>query len=793
VSMSEFITIPLPAAMTVVAGTEFEKGQRVYHKGTGSQAQGTVQRVKRLRHGQADVTVEWDNGTTTTHSQWALGHPQTEMFGPGNEPAILLHHPRTAAIRKQLREALDTFTPGTRVMDVVDGGGHRQGVVQKADVRSSNAAAIAVAVKWDRGNTTTIPSTYLRVVEEQQRNIFSAERKENREIREKFPIGARVRVINKYNRRAGREGTVSGYQEELRGYQSWIEPLKVVVEVDAPEMEELGLTDVLHFPMELEVVQPQQALFATAMPKDIKAKMEMFAKGTIVIPNYPRRGASAGTVLHTEWSPGATTIYVTVEWKDGSHTTQPDFEFTPLDTQRSMFGALKNKERELREIFPVGTRVKYKDDLNLDREGEVVGIEDYFNERSQVIYLDVLWNDGKQERLTSGWIEPVVQQKAMFASSGVVKTAITLPELVRETNAFSKKYRPGCSPRLLDSNPKALFLHYNVKCNKEDSDPAGHDVRVQFDVTKVQETQQAKDLDIQVQCSCPAFLYWGAQWNLHQRDGLLGPARPKLQAPSERLDLRGNFVICKHIHSVFERILPSVQHNIVKILREREVQRKKDELDKTPERLQEKQEEMKKKKELEKIRKTKDEKIKEKLLDSLKQEEEARLMHEQELEDQTTEPELEEVERDQPATEPIVEEPEAPAAPKSKAKLPVPEEQEFADIEDLTNQEEAKIEQLHKENKPHLHKGLPYDTDEEEGWQGQRLSSKPKFQVGDRVQTVYGDLMGTVAQYIRKSNTYLVDWDASKHNYRRWRAEAPECNLRSPQQPLFEVENARND
>ena len=53
---------------------------------------------------------------------------------------------------------------------------------------------------------------------------------------------------------------------------------------------------------------------------------------------------------------------------------------------------------------------------------------------------------------------------------------------------------------------------------KEDSDPAGHDVRVQFDVTKVEETQNAKDLDLQVSCSCPAFLYWGAQWNLHHHD-----------------------------------------------------------------------------------------------------------------------------------------------------------------------------------------------------------------------------------------------------------------------------------
>jgi hypothetical protein len=294
-----------------------------------------------------------------------------------------------------------------------------------------------------------------------------------------------------------------------------------------------------------------------------------------------------------------------------------------------------------------------------------------------------------------------------------VKTAISLPEIVRQTNSFSKKYRGGCMPRLLDSNPKALFLHYNVKCQKEDSDPAGHDVRVQFDVTKVQESQKAKDLDIQVQCSCPAFLYWGAQWNLHQRDGLLGPARPELTAPTERLDLRGNYVICKHIHAVFERILPSVQHNIVNILRQREVERRTKEMDKTPERLQRDQERLKKKEELDEIRKTKNKAIKQKLQDALKQEEEARLIHEQELDEQV--PEGGEVERSEPATG----EHEAPAPkpkPQPDKRLPkhyMPEEeQELADIEDLTSQEEDKIEQLHKEQKPHLHKGLPYEEEE---------------------------------------------------------------------------------
>jgi len=292
-----------------------------------------------------------------------------------------------------------------------------------------------------------------------------------------------------------------------------------------------------------------------------------------------------------------------------------------------------------------------------------------------------------------------------------VKTAISLPDLVRQTNAFSKKYRGGCQPRLLDSNPRALFLHYNVKCNKEDSDPAGHDVRVQFDVSKVQESQKAKDLDVQVQCSCPAFLYWGAQWNLHQRDGLLGPARPALQAPKERLDLRGNYVICKHIHAVFERILPSVQHNIVNILRKREVERRKLELENNPEKLQKQKERDEKKKKIEDVRKTKNKEIKQKLLDALKQEEEARMMHEKELEDQVPET----VERTEPATAPH----EAPKKPAPAPELPEQPEQELADINELTDEEEKRIEELHKENKPHIHKGLPYDTEE-----GGKKSSK---------------------------------------------------------------------
>lgn len=155
------------------------------------------------------------------------------------------------------------------------------------------------------------------------------------------------------------------------------------------------------------------------------------------------------------------------------------------------------------------------------------------------------------------------------------KTAVSLPDLVQQTNAFSTKYRGGCDAKLEKSNPKELELQYRVTCHKEDSDPKGHETRVKFDVSKIEEGQNANDLDVQCSCSCPAFLYWGAQWNLHQRDGLLGEPRPLLQAPTERLDLRSNYVICKHCKAVFERILPSVQHNINNIERKKKVEEAK--------------------------------------------------------------------------------------------------------------------------------------------------------------------------------------------------------------------------
>ncbi len=207
---------------------------------------------------------------------------------------------------------------------------------------------------------------------------------------------------------------------------------------------------------------------------------------------------------------------------------------------------------------------------------------------------------------------------------------------------------------------------------------------------------------MQLNCSCPAFLYWGAQWNLHQRDGLLGEPRPELVAPTERLDLRKQFVICKHCKAVLERILPSVQHNIQNIIREKTVKKNKEQQNTTEksEKLKKEQDAMKKRQELKKLRQTKNKDIQQKLLDALREQEEGKKPEEEEPV----------VERTENATEPLVVD-----TPKTEDVT----QEEHGGEDDLTGmveKEEHKLEQQEHDKikkEPHLHKGLPYETETE--------------------------------------------------------------------------------
>jgi hypothetical protein len=58
------------------------------------------------------------------------------------------------------------------------------------------------------------------------------------------------------------------------------------------------------------------------------------------------------------------------------------------------------------------------------------------------------------------------------------------------------------------------------------------------------------NLDIKVHCNCPAFLWWGSQYNLEQRDTAL---YPEGAPPPTSTDPYLANVICKHLAAVFDR------------------------------------------------------------------------------------------------------------------------------------------------------------------------------------------------------------------------------------------------
>lgn len=156
-----------------------------------------------------------------------------------------------------------------------------------------------------------------------------------------------------------------------------------------------------------------------------------------------------------------------------------------------------------------------------------------------------------------------VQAPWRLLRRGHAKIAFSLKELVGLTSQFSmhrsdgSSRTSGCSSRVVRTDAQKFLFVYNVTCSESYSDKKGHTVRLKFDFKKMRETGRADDLDVRVSCSCPAFLWWGAQWNLSTGDALYGQPRPKLQPPTE--PKRYQYVICKHVKVVADRISPVLE------------------------------------------------------------------------------------------------------------------------------------------------------------------------------------------------------------------------------------------
>lgn len=154
--------------------------------------------------------------------------------------------------------------------------------------------------------------------------------------------------------------------------------------------------------------------------------------------------------------------------------------------------------------------------------------------------------------------------------SGRVKiAAISLDELISSKSKLNKNSLNCRTGTVKTPGQSDQTYVYNVVCSEKDSKKGGHrvSIEIQGDPTQVEDK---KELEVKVNCTCPAFVYQGAEYNLHKQDALLGTARGNLQAPKVRDPVRVNYG-CKHIFASIRRLLdtfkmekPLTEHDLEK-------------------------------------------------------------------------------------------------------------------------------------------------------------------------------------------------------------------------------------
>lgn len=145
--------------------------------------------------------------------------------------------------------------------------------------------------------------------------------------------------------------------------------------------------------------------------------------------------------------------------------------------------------------------------------------------------------------------------KVLGPRADLTHNATTLSELIHSSPSSSysgKSCRVTLKSQYINKNARSWFVTYMVWGNQSYSDPRGHKVRIRF-FPEVHTDYH--DLDVDVSCTCPAFLYYGAQYRVNQKDALEREQQGgKLQPADLGNYPHHNYVICKHIKAVSERV-----------------------------------------------------------------------------------------------------------------------------------------------------------------------------------------------------------------------------------------------
>lgn len=145
----------------------------------------------------------------------------------------------------------------------------------------------------------------------------------------------------------------------------------------------------------------------------------------------------------------------------------------------------------------------------------------------------------------------------------LIDAAMTIPELKNSIDGDSRARAGECSVYAEDADVvNGIFTFSAQSSNSLNS----YIERVQFMnwqtivppdidpettlIDVLSEFPQVMELEVRVDCNCPAFSYWGHQWNLTQLDTALEQAIPPTKNPTETKSGQGRYS-CKHLAAVY--------------------------------------------------------------------------------------------------------------------------------------------------------------------------------------------------------------------------------------------------
>lgn len=112
-------------------------------------------------------------------------------------------------------------------------------------------------------------------------------------------------------------------------------------------------------------------------------------------------------------------------------------------------------------------------------------------------------------------------------------------QIYTKSKGWRKPDHLGVSVRLFRAEPRAGRWTFRTS--------SGNDTYMTvFQFIPEGRIVEANKLNVRVSCTCPSFLFWGAQFNAVMGDYFYGKIRPKFTPPKHR-DPLGKFLVCKHV------------------------------------------------------------------------------------------------------------------------------------------------------------------------------------------------------------------------------------------------------